>query len=187
MFNEGLYEAVASDDALIDLLYQWYRFPDRTLQRKLLDAIKKINAWYPEERTLTVYRGYRKFDTPDNAGHLLGRNSNFHSFRFLNRKVGSKTKLEIDAPASWSLNKETAFIFSVGGNKSAIIETTVNVPSKNILVFTDEIYKAILKKYHVTALIAPPMEEIVFVPDLGKKMSIEGKVILIEKNKILEW
>ena len=158
MFNEGLFDAVASDDEMIDLLYKWYRFPDRNLQGKLLEVIEKLNSWYPEERTLTVYRGYRKFETPDNTGHLLERNSNLHGFRFLNAKLGNKTKLEINAPASWSLNKATAFIFSVGGNKSAIVETTVKVPSKNILVFNDEIYKAMLRKYHVTALIAPPME-----------------------------
>ena len=127
MFNQDLYEKIIADEDLVDLLYTWYRFPDRKLQSRLLGAIKKLNELNPINKTLTIYRGYRKFDSPDKKGHLLGRNSNFHGFRFLNRKIGDRSKLAIDAPASFSLNTATAFIFSVGGNKSAIVETKVKV------------------------------------------------------------
>lgn len=173
IFDSKIYDEFRKNDEFIKLMYDWYRFPKREYRQDLLKYIPYINSFYPEQQhQLKVYRGYRMFNTPSEK-RLRTRDSNWHGLnpRQLIEKETVVTKIE--DPTSFSTNTVTATIFSSHGDKSVLLSSTFTVPSDNILIYTPEIYRAMLRRFHIRAISSIGMDEIVLVPNEKKPILLE--------------
>lgn len=186
MINPEIYEKIKQEKDLIELLYRWYRFPDEKLHKALREAIPVINSFYPNREKITVYRGYRKLKENKTA-HLSKRNSNWQGINPFALKENANFNLELKFATSFSRSEYTAMAFTMNGKDRLVIQSQFELPSEDLLVYTDEIYRAILVRYHITALIAPGMEEIIAVPKPGSKLIIPATVKFIETTSARDW